>query len=134
MLAGLGIDILEVARMDRELQREGYGMRDSVFTLREVSASERTRGPGRHLASCFAAKEALLKALGTGPDDGLRWKEMELLGTVGAARSELVLSGKVREAADRAGVGKVWASISHTARLVIASVVLEAQQSSHPME
>ena len=132
MVAGIGIDILDVARMERELAREGHGMRDEVFTDGEVARGARSGRPARHLAACFAAKEALFKALGTGWSQGLAWREVELA-EVGP-RGELVLSGRTREVAFRLGVRRAWASTSHCGELAIASVVLETGEQSHQME
>ncbi len=126
MLAGLGIDILEVARMERELLHPDRGMCDAVFTPAEVEESRREASPARYLASCFATKEALLKALGTGYAGGLSWQEVEV--TPRRGRATVVLKGKVREVAESLGVRTVLASTSQSARHAMSSVVLETQE------
>jgi holo-[acyl-carrier protein] synthase len=128
MLAGLGIDILEVARMERELSRPDHGMRDAVFTADEVRASEREADGARYLASCFTTKEAVLKALGTGYTGGVSWREIEVTPRRGRAKVEL--TGRVLEVAERLGVQSVLASTSHSARHAMSSVVLETQDAS----
>lgn len=131
MLSGIGIDILDVKRMERELGREGGGMCQSVFTPVEMEESRRSGRQARHLAACFAVKEALFKALGTGWQGGLAWQEVELR-HAGAGRSALALSGRVRQAANRLGVTHAWASTTYTEQIALASVVLETEPATQP--
>jgi holo-[acyl-carrier protein] synthase len=124
MLAGLGIDIVEVARMERELQGEDAGVCDALFTTGEIEHAARARSAASQLSRCLAAKEALFKALGLGWQGGLAWHGVELDDDDhGCPR--LTLSGEVRLAADRLGVRRLLVSVSHTERLAMASVVLE---------
>jgi holo-[acyl-carrier protein] synthase len=124
MLAGLGIDIVDVARMEQGLRRDGVDRPDGVFTTAELARSRRAAAPARHLACCFAAKEALFKALGRGWQGGFAWRGVELAeGDDGG--SQLVLSGEVKAAAERMGASRLHVSVSHTAQLAMASVVLE---------
>jgi holo-[acyl-carrier protein] synthase len=130
VLVGSGIDILQVARMQRELAREGLGMAAAVFTAAELAASRRKRWPHRHLAACFAAKEALFKALGIGLADGPSWQEVELRD--GHGRRELVLSGRLRAAAAAKGVGSVLVDACCGRELAVAAVLL--QSNDHQVE
>ena len=125
MLVGIGNDLLEVARMRRELARAGGGFRDDVFTVAEIAYCEARRHPARHFAARFAAKEAFLKALGTGVGSWPVWREIEV---VNGPHGEpgLVLSGGARRLAGRRKVRRALLSMSHTGTMAMASVVLEA--------
>lgn len=130
MLAGAGVDILAVARVQRELLRADGGLADAVFTAAELDASRRTRWPHRHLARCFAAKEALWKALGTGWRDGLGWQEVEL--ALDGQRAELRLSGAARQAVGRRGVCAVHVDTCCGAGFAVAAVLLERPAGAAP--
>ncbi len=123
MILGIGTDLLEVSRMERELSKGRAGLKEEVFTPSEIVYCEGKRYPARHFAARFAAKEALVKALpalGVAP----RLRDVEVARTeTGAPR--LVLHGALRDAADRLGVKKILVSLSHTDGLATASVVLE---------
>jgi holo-[acyl-carrier protein] synthase len=123
MILGIGTDLLEVARMEKELTKEGGGFRDAVFTPSEIAYCEGKRYPARHFAARFAAKEALVKAL-PAPGVAPRLRDVEVERTEAGA-PHLVLHGRILEAADRLGVKKILVSLSHTDRLATASVVLE---------
>jgi holo-[acyl-carrier protein] synthase len=123
MILGIGTDLLDVARMAKELQEEGAGFRDTVFTPSEIAYCEAKRYPAQHFAARFAAKEALFKAL-SGSASRDFWREVEVART-GDAPPRLLLHGCVKEAADRLGVKNILVSLSHTASLAAASVVLQ---------
>lgn len=111
----IGVDLIEIARLERALERHpGLGRR--VFRPGELEYASRHRRPGRHLAARFAAKEAVLKALGLG---GLRLGEVEVTG--GGGPPELTLHGAAAEAAARLGV-ELEVSLSHSQDLAIAAV------------
>jgi holo-[acyl-carrier protein] synthase len=117
MIAGVGIDVVEIARLERALART-RGLAGRLFTEAERDL------PVRSLAARFAAKEALAKALG-GPR-GLLWTDAEIM--VGAAgRPELKVYRTVAEAAARLGVTRWHVSLSHDGGLATAIVVAEAQ-------
>ncbi len=122
MIVGIGTDLFEVSRMAREMEKDRAFL-DAVFTPAEIAYCEARRHPERHFAARFAAKEALFKALsGNGPDDFFR--EVEVARD-GDAPPRLVLHGRVKAAADRLGVRSALVSLSHTADMAAASVVLE---------
>jgi len=123
MIVGIGTDLLDVARMERELGREGAGFRDDVFTPGEAAYCEGMEHPARHFAARFAAKEAFWKAVGSGPE-AVSLKDVEVE-RAEAGRPRLVLRGAARGAADRLGVTGAFVSMTHTAALASASVVLE---------
>lgn len=111
--------------MQRELGKADGGLRDAVFTARERVQCAASHNPACAFAVCFAIKEALWKALGTGWAGGLSWQEIEVEAS-SARCARVTLSGATRSAADQLGVQAVHASFSTTSRLALATVVLEA--------
>jgi holo-[acyl-carrier protein] synthase len=126
MILGVGNDILEVARIQRELEQDEPNLRDRLFSPAEIAYCEGKRHPAQHYAARFAAKEAFLKALNTGLRNGLTWKDVEVRHGAGGA-PELVLSGAARELAEQRGIERTFLSLSHTSSLAMASVVLEGR-------
>jgi holo-[acyl-carrier protein] synthase len=125
MIVGIGLDLMDVTRMELELQRQDRGFLAGLFTAGEISDCEAQRHPAQHYAARFAAKEAAFKALALGPPDGASWREAEVRGCPPGAR-ELVLHGRLRRRADELHVKRVLLSLTHTRRLAAASVVLES--------
>ncbi len=123
MILGIGTDLLDVARMERELERGDSGFRDDVFTPAEIAWCEARRHPARHYAARFAAKEALVKALPSACA-APRLGDVEVEIAYGGA-PRLLLHGALGEAARRLGVRGLHISLSHTPRLAAASVLLE---------
>ena len=121
---GIGIDVIEIARLERALERRPR-LRERLFSATEIEHSEGQRRPARSLAARFAAKEAALKALGIG---GLRLHEVEVHGG-GAEPPELVLHGGAAEAARRQAV-QLAVSLSHERELAVAVVVSRPQTSA----
>lgn len=118
----IGIDIVEIARLERALSRWPR-LADRIFTPVELAYAGRRPRPGQHLAARFAAKEAVFKALGTGWPK-VSWKDVEVQSTPGGP--SLRLSGK---AAKLAGRSPAMVSISHDGGLAVAQVVLEGDRS-----
>ncbi len=122
---GVGLDLVDVPRMTKELAREGGGFRENVFVADEIAYCE---GPGRpavHYAARFAAKEAFFKALGTGwRGAGPTWTEVTVARN-DLGRPDLVLSGEAADAARDLGVASIHLSLTHVASLAAAVVVLE---------
>lgn len=127
MIVGLGHDVFEVARMEDELRREGDSLKSALFTAAEVAYCEGKRYPARHFAARFAAKEALLKALGADPSIGQHWCEVEICNEA-SGKPRVLLHGGVRELAHERCVDAVLLSLSHTAGLAAATVVLESRE------
>lgn len=123
MIVGIGSDLLDVERMERELARDGAGFRHDVFTPAEASYCESMAFPARHFAARYAAKEAFWKAVGGAPGPG-SLRDVEV-GRSASGAPNLVLKGGAAAAAARLGVTGVLVSLSHTATLATASVVLE---------
>jgi holo-[acyl-carrier protein] synthase len=115
MIVGIGVDIAEIARVAAALQRT------PALAVRLFADSERDL-PIRSLTGCFAAKEAVAKALGGPP--GLRWTDV-VVGHDAFGKPELVVTGTVATAAARLGVTGWHVSISHDAGICVAMVVAE---------
>ena len=117
MIVGAGIDIVEIVRLNRALQRTP-GLAGRLFTDRE-------RGlPGQSLAARFAAKEALAKALGA--PRGLLWTDAEIVSDPATGRPSLTVRGTVAAAAASLGVTRWHVSLSHDAGIATAIVIAEA--------
>ncbi len=126
-ILGTGIDIVEVERVERALNKPATGarFRSRVFTEREVAYCE-SRGRPRYqsYAARFAAKEAAMKAMGTGWNRNVGWRDIEVVRERGRAPT-IVLSGKALEFARRRKIAAFHLSLSHTAAGAIAHVIAE---------
>jgi len=117
----VGLDVLPVARMAR-LSRENPGIQDTIFTGRELLYCLGKRRSFEHLAARFAAKEAVLKALGSGLGQRMRWTDVEIVnGLLG--RPVARLYGEVEALAQRRGLRDLDVSISHTSELAMAQAL-----------
>lgn len=123
---GIGVDIVEVERIAGTIAEWAGRFLNRIYTEGEIRYCRRKRDPYPSFAGRFAAKEALFKALGTGLRRGVRWKEVEVVRRPGGP-PEIELEGRTREIAEGLGVGRVLLSISHTRRLAVASVLLQAE-------
>jgi holo-[acyl-carrier protein] synthase len=123
VIIGIGIDVLEVARMERDL-RDKEGLAKALFTEAEALYCRSKRYPAQHFAARFCAKEALFKALGTGKRGSMSWKEIEILGDE-KGKPVVTLSGAVKVHADGRGVRTIFISLSHTKEYAVATVILE---------
>ena len=123
-LAGVGIDLVDVARLRRTVERTP-ALLDRLFTAGEQDDCRGGEGGWRwwKLAARFAAKEAVAKAFGTGVD-GFTFTEVEVVNNA-EGRPEVVLSGGARRVASERGVGRIHLSLSHTADLAVAQAVAE---------
>src|SRR5580698_364832 len=124
MLLGTGIDIVEIERIAQSIARYGDHFLKKIFTAGEIAYCSQKRNFAESFAARFAAKEAGAKALGTGIQHGVTWKELEVRREPGR-RPTLHLTGRALEIADRLGVAHVSLSLTHTATLAMASVHLE---------
>jgi holo-[acyl-carrier protein] synthase len=124
MIVGSGIDLVEIGRIQQSVERYGQRFLDRVYTAAEQAYCLRKRKSAESLAARFAAKEAGAKALGTGISRGVNWLEIEVIRELGG-RPALRFHGRAAEIAERMGVAHTALSITHTADLSMASVVLE---------
>lgn len=124
MVLGLGIDVVEVKRLAGALRRHGERFARRVFTDRELGACDRRADRLQALAARFAAKEACLKALGTGWSRGLAFRQVEVI-RASSGKPELHLHGPAADAASRLGVEKVHVSLTHQPATAAAVVILE---------
>lgn len=125
MLVGTGIDVVEVERIARSIERYGLRFLSRVFTAGEIAYSQRKRNCAESFAARFAAKEAGAKALGTGIQHGITWTEMEVRRAPGQ-RPTLHFSGRALEMAEGLGVKRVSLSLTHSKTVAIAAVSLES--------
>jgi holo-[acyl-carrier protein] synthase len=126
MIVGTGVDLCEVDRMKAALGRHGRRMTERVFTDREITYAERKANKYERYAARFAAKEAGMKALGTGWRGGLGWRDLEVT-NLPSGRPTLAFHGKAAEIAAKLGVRNVSLSITHTAVQALAMVILESE-------
>jgi holo-[acyl-carrier protein] synthase len=131
MIVGVGHDVFEVSRMEAELRMEGPPVRDDLFTPGEIAYCEAKRYPARHFAARFAAKEALFKALGTGIPRGQRWREVEICNEP-SGKPRVLLHGPTGDLVRGRHIDAVLVSLSHTAKLAAATVVLESREPGTP--
>jgi holo-[acyl-carrier protein] synthase len=124
MIVGLGVDIAEVDRMQAAIERRGETFLKRVFTPGEIAYCERHRAKFERYAARFAAKEATMKALGTGWGDGVRWVDLEVKRDA-KGKPTVVLSGRAREIADRMGVRNISLSLTHSGNTAFAQVIFE---------
>jgi holo-[acyl-carrier protein] synthase len=124
MIVGTGIDIAEVPRMAAAIQRFGERFLRRVFTPGEIRYCDAKANRIERYAARFAAKEAALKAIGTGWKNGVAWTDIEVRREPGG-RPSIAFSGKAAEFAARLGAKRASLSLSHTKEQAIASVILE---------
>lgn len=117
MIVGSGVDVVEISRIERAIERRGEAFERRVYTAREMRACREARRPGRAFALCFAAKEAALKAVGTGWGQGVDFRDVEVVG------DRIVLHGP---AAARAAGARTHLALTADRHRALALVVLEA--------
>ncbi len=125
MIFGIGTDIIEVQRVEEKLIRTG-GLKERLFTDQEIAYCDSKHRPGMHFAARFAAKEAFLKAMGTGWTGGHRFDEIEIVNNE-LGKPEIYVYGKVKSFCEENGIGAMEVSLSHIKDLAKAIVVLEKQ-------
>jgi len=126
MIVGTGIDIAEVPRVGQSIERFGERFLRRVFTEEEIRYCDSKANRVERYAARFAAKEAAMKALGTGWNRGVRWRDIEVLRQPGR-RPTIRFHGVAAEFAERLGTKNIALSISHTPEHAIANVILEGE-------
>ena len=124
MIVGTGIDIAEVPRIRQSIERFGDRFLQRVFTDGEIRYCDSKANRFERYAARFAAKEAAMKALGTGWNHGVRWRDCEVIRMPGG-RPTIAFHGKAGEFAAKLGTKNAALSITHTAEHAFAQVILE---------
>ena len=124
MIVGLGVDISEVDRIQAAMTRHGQRFLGRIFTPAEIAYCNRHRGRAERFAGRFAAKEAAMKALGTGWSNGVRWVDIEVT-RLPSGRPTLSLHGVARQIADQLGMRQASLSITHSGNTAFAQVIFE---------
>ena len=124
MIIGSGIDMVEIRRIQSSIDRYGRRFLDRIFTEAEQAYCLRKRNSAESFAARFAAKEAGAKALGTGISHGVSWLEIEVIREP-SGRPSLRFHGRAAQIAARLGFTRAALSVTHTAELAAASVVIE---------
>lgn len=124
MIVGTGVDIAEVPRIRQSIERFGERFLKRIYTERERAYVERKANRFERYAARFAAKEAAMKAIGTGMRGGVRWTEFEV-SNLPSGKPVIQFHGKAGEYAARLGVRNVSLSMTHTAESAMAMVILE---------
>lgn len=125
MIVGIGVDLVETARIGESLERHGERFTRRLYTPVEIAYCEKFKNRAEHYAARFAAKEAAFKALGTGWREGVRWLDVEVVNQA-SGKPELVLRGRAEELGRALGVTRTAISISHADHYAVVQVVFES--------
>ena len=123
-IVGLGLDLARISRFQAFLKAEKMALLERLFTIGERAYALPKKGAAAHLAARFAAKEAFLKALGTGLRDGLSWHDMEVVHDP-LGKPSLQLSGRAASLVQARAIAAVHLSYSHDGDYAVATVILE---------
>ncbi len=124
MIFGTGVDIIAIARIGRSMEKYRQRFEEKIFTAGEIAYCRSQPDPAKHFAVRFAAKEAVLKCLGTGMAPGIAWKDMEVIRDP-RGRPHLHMRGKGRELMSRLNVKVIHLSLSHDDVYAIAHAIAE---------
>jgi holo-[acyl-carrier protein] synthase len=124
LIIGMGVDIAEVERIRGAIERYGEVFLRRIYTTREREYCERFKNKYERYAGRFAAKEAAMKALGTGWRRGVKWVDFEVMRELGG-RPTIALGGEAKKIAEQIGVKRISISITHTAAQALAQVIFE---------
>jgi holo-[acyl-carrier protein] synthase len=124
VILGSGVDLCEVHRIEAAITRHGQRFVERVFTALEIAYAESKANRFERYAARFAAKEAAMKALGTGWRRGVTWQDFEV-SNLPSGRPTLRFHGKAAEIAAQLGVAGVALSLTHTREQALAMVILE---------
>lgn len=125
MIVGTGIDITEVPRIRQSIRRFGDRFLRRIFTEGEIRYCESKANREERYAARFAAKEASMKAIGTGWSRGVRWRDIEVTRQPGG-RPTITFHHKAADFAAKLGTRNIALSLTHTSELAMAQVILEA--------
>jgi holo-[acyl-carrier protein] synthase len=125
VIVGMGVDLAEVERIQKAIERHGEPFLRRVYTAGEREYCERFKNKYERYAGRFAAKEAAMKALGTGWRRGVRWVDLEVVREA-SGRPTLALAGEAGKIAAQLGVKNISLSITHTESQALAQVIFES--------
>jgi len=124
MIVGIGTDLAEVDRIQHAIERHGQRFIDRIYTPAEIAYVERKANRYERYAARFAAKEAGMKAVGTGWRRGVRWQDFEVA-NLPSGRPTLKLHGVAEQIAQALGVRNIALSLTHTSQQAMAIVIFE---------
>ena len=124
MIVGTGVDLAEVPRIRASIERFGARFVDRIYTPAEIAYVERKANRYERYAARFAAKEAGMKAIGTGWKHGVAWRDFEVA-NLPSGKPTLRLHGVAAQVAGKLGVKSISLSLTHTAAVGLAHVILE---------
>ena len=125
MIVGTGVDLAEVRRIKASIERFGARFIDRIYTPAEIAYVESKANKYERYAARFAAKEAGMKAIGTGWHHGVTWRDFEVT-NLPSGKPTLQFHGVAAQIADRLGVRNVALSLTHTSEMGMAHVILES--------
>lgn len=125
MIIGIGTDIVAIRRFQRFVDENNTAILHRLFTKQEIDYCCVKKSSAASYAARFAAKEAFMKALGTGLRDGLSWQDMEVVND-SQGKPELNLTARAKELFEERRIGSTFLSLSHDGDNAIAMVVLES--------
>jgi holo-[acyl-carrier protein] synthase len=125
MILGSGVDLCEVPRIEQAIARHGQRFLERIFTPGEIAYADRKANRSERYAARFAAKEAGMKALGTGWTGGIAWRDFEVT-NLPSGRPTLRFHGKAADIAAKLGVRNIALSLTHTREQAMAVVILES--------
>ncbi len=123
MIVGIGMDIIEVARVATKIKKEA-GFKELVFSKKEIDYCETKTNKFEYYAARFAAKEAFFKAIGTGWMEGTSFNEVEITND-DVGKPELTLLDRTKETMTSMGIIKILVSLSHLKTIASAVIVIE---------
>ena len=127
MILGSGVDLIEVARFEREVARRGESLAEELFSAGELAWCRRRRRAAEGYAMAWAAKEALFKALGTGKVGRMAWHDVALAWPEGASQPAIALAGETAEVAGQLGVTGLHCAVTVTREHAVAWVVVTGE-------
>ncbi len=124
---GIGSDIVRVSRIERLISETGDSFLQRIFTPGEIAYASARARPALHFAARFAAKEALVKALGCGFRDGIEWRDIEIQNN-GLGQPRIILYNRAAEISRNHHLLPPWVSLAHEQEYALAQVVLETER------
>ncbi len=125
MIEGLGVDVVEIKRIQQSIDEYGSAFLTKVFTSHELAYAKSKKNSVHHIAARFAVKEAVAKALATGWSGGFRWKDIEVQNDV-SGKPSVTLYGHMYNLLKGS---KILVSISHSESVVVATAIIESNRS-----